>query len=137
MKNAILFLFAILIICCKGSNNVFWDEANSPGIVGEKITNDIFTRDEFMMYISDHCTAVHYAEVCAAYGAAKLAGLLNDSVTLDKLSKKYMRVISDSITNTANHVDANVYGILPLELYMQTMNKTFFQQGIELADSQW
>jgi rhamnogalacturonyl hydrolase YesR len=119
------------------SNKIFWDESNSPETVGRKVTDDIFTRSEFMMYISDHGTGVHYAEVCAGFGAARLAGLLQDSPTLDRLSERYMRVITDRIVNTANHVDLNVYGILSLELYMQTGNETFFKQGIELADIQW
>jgi rhamnogalacturonyl hydrolase YesR len=48
-----------------------------------------------------------------------------------------MRVLDEGIENTANHVDANVYGILPLELYRQTGNSRFYKQGIELADRQW
>ncbi len=138
MKNLIFIVFIIFIFSCSNhTNNKFWTGKNSPELIGKKIINDIFTRDEFMMYISDHCTAVHYAEVCAAYGAAKLAGLLNDSVTLKKLTDRYMKVLEDSLINTANHVDANVYGILPLEMYMQTKNEIFFKQGIELADLQW
>ena len=39
--------------------------------------------------------------------------------------------------NTANHVDANVYGILPLELFIQNKEEKYFKQGIELADGQW
>jgi rhamnogalacturonyl hydrolase YesR len=89
------------------------------------------------MYISDHCTAVHYAEACAGFGAARLAGLLKDTVTVRRLTERYIRVIEENITNTANHVDANVYGILPLELYMQGAGEKFFSQGIELADGQW
>ncbi|MBN2519372.1 MAG: glycoside hydrolase family 88 protein, partial [Bacteroidales bacterium] len=134
-----LFLFTTSFILNEGKTKIpsFWPEDKSPEIIGKKITEDIFTRNEFMMYISDHCTAVHYAEVCAAFGAAKLAGLLNDTVTLNRLSDRYMKVIDDKITNTANHVDANVYGILPLELYIQSGNQVFYKQGIELADLQW
>ena len=118
-------------------NGIFWDESNSPEIVGRKVTDDIFTRAEFMMNISDHCAAIHYAEACAAFGAARLAGLLKDSTTLARLSERYIKVIDDGIINTANHVDANVYGILPLELFIQTKDEVFLRQGIELADIQW
>jgi len=86
---------------------------------------------------SNHCSAVHYAEACAGFGAARLAGLLKDEITLTKLSERYMKVMQDGVVNTANHVDANVYGILPLELFIQTKDPVFFKQGIELADLQW
>jgi unsaturated rhamnogalacturonyl hydrolase len=115
----------------------FWNETNSPETIGRKIIEDLLTRAEFRMYVSEHCTAIHYAEACAAFGAARLAGLLKDSLTLTRLSERYMKVIEDHIANTANHVDVNVYGILPLELYLQTHNPIFFNQGIELADLQW
>ena len=118
-------------------NNVFWQETNSPEAIGRKVMADIFTRAEFMMYISDHCTAIHYAEACTAFGAARLAGLLKDAPTLTGLSKRYLKVIEERMVNTANHVDGNVYEILPLELYLQTQDPIFFEQGIELADLQW
>ena len=116
---------------------VFWDESSSPETVGRKVTEDVLARDDFMMYVSDHGSGVHYAEACAGFGAARLAGWLQDAGTLTRLSERYMRVIDDRVVNTADHVDVNVYGILPLELYMQTGDQTFFRQGIELADGQW
>ncbi len=119
------------------SKQHFWPADKSPERVGSIVTNDLLNRGDFMMYISDHCIAVHYAEACAGFGAARLAGFLHDSVTISRLSERYKRVIDDSIVNTANHVDANVYGILPMELYMQTGSKLFYHQGIELANIQW
>jgi hypothetical protein len=41
-------------------------------------------------------------------------------VTLHRLSDRYVKILTDSIPITGGHVDGNVYGILPLELYMQT-----------------
>jgi rhamnogalacturonyl hydrolase YesR len=89
------------------------------------------------MYKTQDVKAVHYAEACAGFGAVKLAGLMNDKETLGKLADRYDRVIDENILNTANHVDANVYGILPLELYLQTKDEKYFKQGMELADGQW
>lgn len=101
------------------------------------VIEDLLSRDEFMMYRTPQVRGVHYAEVCTAFGAARIAGELGDSTVLRRLSERYMTVIEDSIENTANHVDVNVYGILPLELYRQTGNRVFYDQGMELADSQW
>ena len=145
MKVKPTFLCIITVIfvfnACKSGEKsemkVFWTEDKSPVKVGKEVINDLLSRPDFMMYISDHTTAVHYAEVCVAFGAARLAGMLNDSATISRLVERYTRVIDDSIVNTANHVDANVYGILPLELYMQTGSELFFNQGIELANGQW
>lgn len=143
VKSTIFCIITVIFVlnACKSDKNSemknFWPEDKSPVKVAEKITHDLLSRPDFMMYISDHCTAVHYAEVCAAFGAARLVGMMDDTVTLSLLVERYKQVIDDNIINTANHVDANVYGILPLEIYIQTGSELFFNQGMELADGQW
>jgi unsaturated rhamnogalacturonyl hydrolase len=112
-------------------------EEKSPVEIYRLVTEDLLSRQDFMMYRTEGVTAVHYAEVCTAFGAARMAGWLDDTSTLDRLSERYLRVIDEKIVNTANHVDANVYGILPLELFHQTGDMRFFEQGIRLADGQW
>lgn len=112
----------------------------SPKIVGEKIIENLLSRTNFLMmnYADKKVRSVHYAEACTGFGAVRLAGLLNDSLTIQKLCDRYSRVLYDNIYNSQNHVDANVYGILPLELYMQNKKEIkFLKQGIELADKQW
>ena len=129
----------ILFSCNTKQNNNKWIPVpeKSPEVVGQKVMKELLDREKFMMYDTKNVTAVHYAEACAGYGAARLAALLDDSVILSGLSKRYMKVITDSIPNTANHVDANVYGILPLELYKHTQNNKFLKQGLGLARKQW
>jgi len=143
----ILFLYLLVIslslgfFSCKKSDEIeteiFWTEDNSPEVIGRMVIDDLFSREDLMMYVADFWTGVHYAEACTGFGAACLAGLLNDSNVIDRLSDRYTRVIEDSLVKGAAHVDANVYGILPLELYMQGGEEKFLQQGLELADGQW
>ena len=146
MKIYSLFLiitgFTIILSGCKGSEETdyesFWTEKNSPEKVGRIIINDLFSRPDYMMYETKQYTMIHYAEACVGFGAARLARLLKDSEIIDKLVNRYTKaLVDDEFTNPANHVDANVYGILPLELYMQTGDERFFKQGIDLADKQW
>ena len=101
------------------------------------VIDDLLSREDLMMYVTDFWTGVHYAEACAGFGAARLAGLLNDSNIINRLSERYTLVIEDSLVKGASHVDANVYGILPLELYIQNAGEIFLNQGLELADGQW
>ncbi len=130
-------LILTYFIACQCDTKPFWPENKSLELVSKKVTEDLLSRDGYMMYDTENVKAVHYAEVCAAYGAAKIAGLLNDTITLSRISKRYLKVIEDSIPNTENHVDANVYGILPLELYMQGQDQIYYDQGMHLADDQW
>jgi unsaturated rhamnogalacturonyl hydrolase len=119
-------------------NNVRSQEFfKSPEEVGRLVVADLLSRAKFMMYETPDVYAVHYAEACAGYGAIKLSGLLGDKTNMQKLIARYDRVTEEKIPNTANHVDVNVYGILPLEIYLQNKDIKYLAQGIELADGQW
>jgi len=132
-----IFLIILPFVCNAQDPGSSWPEGKSPEAIYRLVTSDLLSREGFMMYRTDHVTAVHYAEVCTAFGAARVAGWLNDRATLEQLSERYVRVIDEDIVNTANHVDANVYGILPLELHRLTGNRAFLEQGLALADGQW
>lgn len=139
MKKTGLFSIAaaagfILTSCSEGD---FWPPEKSPDLIGRRVTEELLSREDYMMYRSARVTAIHYAEACAAFGAARLAGLEGDTLLLQRLSRRYRKAIEDSLPNTANHVDANVYGILPLELYRHTGEERFLEQGMELANGQW
>ena len=137
----LLISFLIGLFSCKKTcstqNDIFWTREKSPEVIGEMVIDDLFTRADLMMYITDFWTGIHYAEACVGFGAARFAGLLGDKESVNRLSERYTRVIEDSLVKGASHVDANVYGILPLELYMQGGEEKFLEQGLALADGQW
>jgi rhamnogalacturonyl hydrolase YesR len=119
------------------SQNKSWPGDSSPLRIGKLVTQDLLNRKEIFYYPATILTAVHYSEACTAFGAARLAGLLHDTATISKLAVRYLKAWKEGPVNSANHVDANVYGILPLELYRQNKGKQFLQQGLYLADVQW
>lgn len=135
-------IFFIAIACwlsvflgCKSNQSLQFTK--TPKEIGELVTTDLLSRPEFMMYNTEDVKAVHYAEVCAAYGAIKFAALQKDDALIQKLATRYDRVVTENILNTSNHVDANVYGILPLELYLHNKQENYLKQGMEFADGQW
>lgn len=132
-----MIAICILIACsvCKSSKTSVY--IKTPEEVGKLVTNDLLSRSQFMMYHIEEVISVHYAEACAGYGAIKLSAFLKDKNAIQKLTDRYDRVINENIPNSSNHVDANVYGILPLELFIQNKEEKYFKQGIELADGQW
>lgn len=136
-KYRFLVFLALAALFPANGQQVTRPEEASAVAIYRLVAEDLLGREDFMMYRTDEVRAVHYAEVCTAFGAARMAGRLNDESMLSRLTARYMRVIEESIENTANHVDANVYGILPLELYRHTGNELFVKQGMELADGQW
>ncbi len=110
---------------------------NDPKEVGSLLVENLLSRAGFMMYDTPDVYALHYAEACAGFGALDFAGLVDDSVMISRLVQRYAKTDTTHIRNTINHVDANVVGILPLEMFLQTVDSTFYHQGIYLADGQW
>jgi len=137
----LFFLLTIMLSGCAGSARM--DQAliasgdKSPERIGRLVAGELLRRPEFMLYRASHWRGIHYAEACAGFGAVRLAGLLEDRELLARLAGRYARADTDTLTDLADHVDANVYGILPFELYKFTGDEQFFRQGIELADAQW
>ncbi len=127
----------LIMESCTGKQGNSSGLSKSPEDVGKMIVQDLLSRPEFMMYNTPEVNAVHYAEACTGYGAIKLAGLIRDSAMMGKLIARYDRVVDEKLPNTMNHVDVNVYGILPLEEYIQTGDNKYLEQGLELADGQW
>ncbi len=111
--------------------------SRDPASVGRKIAREYLARADLMRYDSGDVHAVHYAEAATAYGAAKLGGLIQDRALVDGVAARYRRLTTENIPNTANHVDANVIGVWPLELYRQTGDFDDLKQGLALADGQW
>ena len=130
-------IISLLILHISCHSPVSFNRHKSPERIAGLITSDLLSRPDFRIYNNPGVTSLHYAEVCTGYGAVKIAGLLRNYKTMTELIKRYDRVVSENIVNTANHVDVNVYGILPLEIYLQTDDGTYFTQGIAFADGQW
>ncbi len=113
----------------------FWPEDKAPDTVARRVTVELLSRKQCMLYDTGDVRALHYAEACAVFGAARMAGLLKDKMTIGLLSERYRE---DKLPkNTANHVDANVCGIIELELFLHTGDRDRLARGLELADGQW
>ncbi|MFC1490286.1 glycoside hydrolase family 105 protein [Candidatus Latescibacterota bacterium] len=107
----------------------------SPQDVGTLIVENLLLRD-YMYYGED---GLHYAEACAAVGALRFAALTEDKETLDRLISRYEILLDNEsdLVSRKSHVDQNVIGIIPLQIYMITQDKRYLTQGLTFADSQW
>ncbi|MDO3384560.1 glycoside hydrolase family 88 protein [Gilvimarinus sp. SDUM040013] len=105
--------------------------------IAQAAIEDLLSRPDYMMYISDHFTGFHYAEAAAAYGALKYARLSDNQVLTERLLARYETVPGTADLLQDEHVDANVYGILPIERYFTNGDQQALATGLELADDQW
>lgn len=97
--------------------------------IGGRAVREWAGRADLMRYEVGEISAVHYAEVATALGAARFAAATGDSVLSALVGERWAR--ARELANTANHVDANVVGIWP-----QLLGDPG-GAGIALADGQW
>jgi rhamnogalacturonyl hydrolase YesR len=109
----------------------------SPGKIGALLIGELLSRRDYMMYVTDHFTGTHYAEAAMGYGALQFAHTTRNSELLQALTTRYQEVPGTGDLLNAGHVDANVYGILPLALYRVNQDARKLKEGLALADAQW
>ncbi|MGH9818955.1 MAG: glycoside hydrolase family 88/105 protein [Pyrinomonadaceae bacterium] len=115
-----------------------WPAGTSPGEVGKRLAENFVKRD--FEYQSGKRPFVIYPEACAWYGSLNVADELKDKDLKARLTAKFDRFLTPEgakhISQQA-HVDFRVFGIVPLELYLQTKDRRYLDLGQNLADKQW
>jgi unsaturated rhamnogalacturonyl hydrolase len=84
---------------------------------------------------------IFYGEDGTWYGALTVAQLTHDNALRDELIKRFEPLMpggaeADKIPHR-DHVDDMIFGIVPLEIYMQTHDKKYLDFGLTFADRQW
>jgi unsaturated rhamnogalacturonyl hydrolase len=139
-----LFVFTVLALtgCTtpqKSPNADFtnWPSGTSPSEIGQRVSENFVARP--LGYETNSKVQVHYAEACTWYGALEIAQLTHDKFLKDSLIKKFEPLLTTAtnVIPSRQHVDDRVFGIVPLEIYLQTHDPRCLTLGKNLADAQW
>ncbi|MBS1792793.1 MAG: glycoside hydrolase family 88 protein [Acidobacteria bacterium] len=143
-KTALSLILAAFFLL--GAGSVFaqskyfgkWPEGTAPAEVGKRLAENWVKRDfEFQ---SGKRQFVIYPEICTWYGALTIARETKDRDLSARLAKKFDRFLTDegakNISQQA-HVDYRVFGVVPLELFIETKDDRYLALGRSFADKQW
>jgi len=146
-SKTLLFIFLFLILTKDGftqHNKYFRDfpAASSPQTVGKKIAEHFLqTPHTFfgMVMKGANPTFITYPDACAWYGAFTFAKVSNDTELKNKLLKRTELLLNEEskLVPKPNHVDNSVFGIVPLEAYLQSGDTRFLNLGKSIADEQF
>jgi len=115
-----------------------WPVGRSPKEIGKRLAENFVKRD--FEYQSGKRQYVIYPEACAWYGSLIVADEIKDRELETRLARKFDRFLTAEGARAISpeaHVDYRVFGIVPLEIYMQTRNRQLLDIGLGLADKQW
>ncbi len=129
-------LAAALAPLAFGQNKYFinWPDGYSPQQVGKRVA------ERFVISPHQDPQKIVYPEVCAWYGALTFAQLSGDKQLLDELVKRFEPLMSPpgaDLIHRERHVDYEIFGALPLEIYIATKDPKYLELGKSFADSQW
>jgi rhamnogalacturonyl hydrolase YesR len=80
-----------------------------------------------------------YKNACEWYGALRVAGYTGTTDLLDSLVSKFDPLKGNFVQAMLGgdaHVDRYIYGMVPLEIYLQTADESYKSLGTDVADNQ-
>jgi unsaturated rhamnogalacturonyl hydrolase len=98
-----------------------------PIAIGRKIVRNVTERN----------SGWRYPKICSYYGGLIFADAIGDSLIRIQLQKKFEPWLKGKHKIHSGHVDYNVFGIWPFEIYRQTGDKKFLSIAKKLADDEY
>lgn len=113
--------------------------SNDPEVIGPEVVENHLKRTP-RIYSKEKC-GLHYAEVCTAVGALRLAENMGDQDLIKRIVTHYQGLLApedgNEMITRKPHVDHSVMGSLPLEIFLATGDERYKTLGLIFADRQW
>lgn len=146
-RNILYWVLGIIMIssCSEKEVDYFADfpEGADPVEIGRRVTNCFLSQGHSQygspLRVNEPRTQITYPDVCTWLGGLWFAKEVGDKELTDKLIARFEPLFTTEayLQPELNHVDNNVFGALPLELYLQTGEERYKDLGMKYADSQW
>ncbi len=133
---AAIVMLSVAAAAAPAAPDVFanWPAGRSPQEICKRVAEHFAT--------SPHqYKKVHYSEVATWYGALTFAQLTADNDLRAKLIKRFDPLLPEgadtNLIGRRRHVDDEIFGIVPLEIAIQTKDAKYLDYGKSFADRQW
>ena len=143
----LLIIASISFSSCKQVNSPSydlknWPEGKKPEDIGKRIATKFLNTSHTYFgnpRAENEVTHVTYPDVCTWLGGLWFSEVTNDRELFGLLEDRFTKLIDTEsyLLPEPVHVDNNVFGSVPLELYMQTKKENYLDLGLHYADTQW
>jgi rhamnogalacturonyl hydrolase YesR len=110
-------------------------KGSTPMEVGKKVA------EHFVATPHQSQPTIGYAEVCTWYGALTFAQLTHDEALRKELIARFEPLMPGGAEAAQRpqrrHVDDSIFGVVPLEIAIETKDPKHLAEGISWADRQW
>lgn len=142
---SVLILFFFSIGSDAQSNKydlLTWPKGSSPIEIGNRIAEK-FLKTPHSRYGNTHPdippTQITYPDVCCWLGGLWFADITKNENLYKKYVSRFIPLFDTekNLLPKPNHVDNNVFGSIPLELYLKTKQNKYLDLGLLYANEQW
>lgn len=132
---ALLLLFPFHFLFAQNNSLTDFPKGFTPQEVGKRLAYR-FLDGKHMLHAGKW---ISYPETFNWNGALKFAAITKDKKLIKLLQNRFEPLFSTekALLPIMNHVDLNMFGSLPLELYQVTKEKRYLELGMPYADTQW
>lgn len=140
--SLLLLLLAAPSICAQDYHLKNFPQGATPEEVGTRIVKK-YLQSPHSRYGNTSSTVpptqITYPDVCAWVGSLWFSETVDDKVLYNQLIDRFQPLFSTekNLQPKPNHVDNNVFGALPLEIYQKKKEKKYLDLGLMYADTQW
>ena len=141
---SVLLLFSVALIHAqtKSYDLKNFPKGNTPQEIGTRIAEK-FLKTPHSKYGNTHPetppTQITYPDVCTWLGGMWFAEVTKNKDLFNRFETRFTPLFGaeKNLLPKPNHVDNNVFGSVPLELYLQTKQSKYLDLGLKYADTQW
>ena len=109
------------------------------GVSAEEVGKHV--AEHFVTSPHQYSATIHYSEVATWYGALTFAQLTHDDALRTELIHRFEPLMTGgaeaSRRPVRHHVDDSIFGVVPLEIAIQTKDPKYLAEGKWWADRQW
>ena len=145
MKRLLAFTLLLATSCrvSKPFETVQFDTLSNPVRVGNLLCNRFFERPHSIygnpLRFNETPKQITYPDVCIWLGGLWFAEATKNIDLENRFENRYRKVVKDEkqLLPIPNHVDNNVFGSIPLELFKLKGDSSYYKTGLMYANSQW
>jgi unsaturated rhamnogalacturonyl hydrolase len=116
-----------------------WPAHAAPEVVGKRVATRLVASPHPNFGSPKPPGEITYPESCTWYGALTFAQLTGDAELGAQLVQRFESLfgVESKLVPRPGHVDATVFGAVPLEIYLQRGGEKYLELGRRFADAQW
>ena len=149
MNKAIIIISAFILLSVAMTNAQpksydlkHWPNGKSPEEIGKRIAVKFLNTSNSQYGITHPRTPptqITYPDVCAWLGGMWFSEVTENKELFRRFENRFTPLFDaeKNLQPIPNHVDNNVFGSVPLELYIRTKQQKYLKLGLKYADSQW